>query len=85
MNHCMWADQRRDNNPLASTILREWLSYVPLAVAWMSASVLEQVFVWHTTAMPYQIFPLMLREDLGGRLKSKYYGLSYFDFNIKDT
>lgn len=50
----------------------------------MSAFVLERVFVWHTTAMPYQIFPLMLREDLDGRLESKCYGRSYFDFNIKD-
>lgn len=51
----------------------------------MSDFVLEQVFVWHTTAMPYRIFPLMLREDLDGRLECKCYGRSYFDFNIKDN
>ena len=44
------------------------------AVGEMSVLVLMGASVGHTIAMPHDIFALILRVDLDGRLKWKYYG-----------
>lgn len=79
--------QRRGITLWPWPMLRECLSCVSLAINKILSAVrrMKGTFAWHTTAMPHHICPLILRVDVDGRLKCKYYVWGYLDFNVKGT